>query len=428
MRDSLFAGKRPFYLLAITAESEADLRRQAEQWLAAEAAPENEAETGKRPYRLAAWGRDQHEAAANCAAFLQGEPPQGWAAGRVPENPPPVAFLCTGQGAQYAGMGRTLYETEPVFRHALEECVEGLRPYLPLPLLEVIFPEDPNLPLINETTYTQPALFAIEYALAQLWLAWGARPAVVLGHSVGEYVAAVLAGVFSLSDGLKLIAARGRLMGALPSSGAMAAVFADEETVAAALVPFASQVAIAALNGPAQTVISGEETAVAAVLATLKKERVRARPLVVSHAFHSPLMEPMLAEFFHVAATIAYRAPQIPLISNVTGQLAAPDTMTNPAYWRDHVRAAVRFAPAVQALYQLGINIFLEIGPQPHLTGMAKRIPGPVDAPAAVLLPSLQHGEDDWSVLLPSWAEMFIQGAVSRDLPGSARHGAKDLG
>ncbi len=413
MEEGQLGGKRPFHMLKLAAATEKELRQQAARLhdrLQA-GADWPDAALGEGPFRLALWAKDNVEAAAKLSAFLAGEAPQGWSSGQAPQTPPQVAFLCTGQGAQYAGMGRELYETEPIFSQALDECAQGLRPYLDWPLLDVIYPADPAASPINETTYTQPALFAVEYALARLWLAWGVRPAVVLGHSVGEYVAAALAGVFSLADGLKLIAARGRLMGALPSGGSMAAVFAAEEVVAAALTPHSDRVSIAAVNGPTQTVISGEETAVAHILTELKKERVRARPLVVSHAFHSPLMKPMLDEFAQVAATITYHPPQIPLISNVTGQIAAPDTVTHPGYWRDHVRAAVRFAPAVQTLYAMGVGVCLEIGPQPHLTGMARRIPAP-NGTEPLLLPSLQQGESDWAVLLPGWGALWAAGVL----------------
>lgn len=410
-----FEGQRPYHTLTLAAESEAALRRQASKvrdgLLAGSAWPEAAIGGEERPFRLALWAQDAPEAVVKLEAFLAGEAPQGWVSGCAPQTPPSVAFLCTGQGAQYVGMGRELYATEPIFRQAMDACAEELRPYLHLPLLDLIYPMDPVASPIDETTYTQPALFAVEYALAQLWLAWGARPTAVLGHSVGEYVAATLAGVFSLADGLKLIAARGRLMGSLPPGGSMAAVFADEATVAAVLAPYADRVSIAAVNGPTQTVISGEATAVVHILAALKKERVRARSLVVSHAFHSHLMEPMLDEFAEIAATITYHPPQIPLISNVTGQLAPPDMVTTPRYWRDHVRAAVRFAPAVQALYEMGVGVCLEIGPQPHLTGMVRRIPA-TSGREPLLLSSLQQGQGDWATLLPSWGALWTTGGL----------------
>jgi acyl transferase domain-containing protein len=311
----------------------------------------------------------------------------------------PVVMLFTGQGAQYPGMGRRLYEMNETFRMALDACDGYLLPFLPRSLLEILFAEDEaTANLVHETAYTQPALFSLEYALAQLWLSWGARPSVLIGHSVGEYVAATIAGVFSLADGLKLIAERGRLMQALPPGGSMAAVFADEERVAAAITPYADEVSIAAINGPTNVVISGVGTSVSTILTALKEEGIRARELVVSHAFHSPLMAPMLAGFEAVARTMTYHPPQIPLISNVTGQVADERVQT-AVYWRDHVREAVRFADAIQTAHQMGIDHFLESGPNPVLIGMAKRI---LPRGTGVWLPSLKQGSDDWEMLQES--------------------------
>jgi acyl transferase domain-containing protein len=320
-------------------------------------------------------------------------------------NHPPLVMMFTGQGVQYPGMGRQLYEMNETFRTALDACDGYLRPFLERPLLEVLFAEDETIAnLVHETAYTQPALFSVEYALAQLWLSWGVRPAVVMGHSVGEYVAATIAGVFSLADGLKLIAERGRQMQALPHGGSMAAVFAEEARVAAAIAPYADEVSIAAINGPTNVVISGAGTAVAAILTTFKEEGVRARELVVSHAFHSPLMAPMLAGFEAVARTVTYHPPQIPLISNVTGQVV-DDRVQTAVYWRDHVREAVRFADAVQTAHQMGIDHFLEAGPNPVLIGMAKRI---LPRGTGVWLPSLKQGSDDWEMLQESRHQMNL--------------------
>ena len=313
----------------------------------------------------------------------------------------PLALMFTGQGAQYPGMGRSLHASNATFRTALEACNNYLRPLLKRPLLDVLFAADESVAnLVHETAYTQPALFSVEYALAQLWLSWGVRPTVVMGHSVGEYVAATIAGVFSLADGLKLIAERGRQMQALPAGGSMAAVFADEAQVKAAIAPFADQVSIAAINGPTNVVISGAKTAVLAILAALKEDGIRARELVVSHAFHSPLMAPMLDSFAAVANTVAFQPPQIPLISNVTGQVADERVQT-AVYWRDHVRDAVRFADAIQTAHQMGIAHFLEAGPNPVLIGMAKRI---LPRGTAVWIPSLKQGNDDEQMLQESRA------------------------
>jgi acyl transferase domain-containing protein len=318
---------------------------------------------------------------------------------------PPLVLMFTGQGAQYPGMGRQLYERNETYRTALDSCDGYLRPFLPRPLLEILFAEDEaTANLVHETAYTQPALHSVEYALAQLWLSWGIRPSVVMGHSVGEYVAATIAGVFSLADGLKLIAERGRQMQALPPGGSMAAVFADEERVAAAIAPYAAEVSIAAINGPTNVVISGAGTAVSTILATLKEEGIRARELVVSHAFHSPLMAPMLDSFEAVARTVTYQPPRIPLISNVTGQMADERVQT-AVYWRDHVRDAVRFADALQTTHQMGIDHFLEAGPNPVLIGMGKRI---LPRKVGVWLPSLKEGSDDEEMLAESRAALSV--------------------
>ncbi len=323
-------------------------------------------------------------------------------------NPVPIALMFTGQGAQYPGMGRQLYERNETYRTALNSCDDYLRPFLPRPLLDILFAEDEaTANLVHETAYTQPVLFSVEYALAQVWLAWGLRPAVVMGHSVGEYVAATIAGVFSLADGLKLIAERGRQMQALPSGGSMAAVFADEARVAAAIAPYANEVSIAAINGPTNVVISGAGTAVATILAKLKEAGIRARALVVSHAFHSPLMAPMLDSFEAVARTVTYHPPQTPLISNVTGQVA-DDRVQTAVYWRDHVRDAVRFADALQTAHQMGIDHFLEAGPNPVLIGMGKRI---LPRGIGVWLPSLKEGSDDEAMLAESRAVLAASDA-----------------
>jgi acyl transferase domain-containing protein len=325
----------------------------------------------------------------------------------TPINQPPLVMMFTGQGAQYPGMGRQLYERNETYRTALDSCDSYLRPFLPRPLLEILFAEDEaTANLVHETAYTQPALYSVEYALAQLWLSWGIRPSVVMGHSVGEYVAATIAGVFSLADGLKLIAERGRQMQALPPGGSMAAVFADEERVAAAIAPYAAEVSIAAINGPTNVVISGAGTAVSTILATLKEEGIRARELVVSHAFHSPLMAPMLDSFEAVARTVTYQPPRIPLISNVTGQMADERVQT-AVYWRDHVRDAVRFADALQTTHQMGIDHFLEVGPNPVLIGMGKRI---LPRKVGVWLPSLKEGSDDEAMLAESRAALSVSG------------------
>ncbi|MBF0552809.1 MAG: polyketide synthase dehydratase domain-containing protein, partial [Deltaproteobacteria bacterium] len=270
----------------------------------------------------------------------------------------------------------------------------------------VLYPSDgPSSPL-DQTAYTQPALFALEYALAELWRSWGIIPDAVMGHSVGEYVAACVAGVFSLEDGLKLIAARGRLMNALPLDGQMAAVAADEHQVAQVIAAYASEVALAAINGPTNTVISGRREAVEEVLAVLEAEGLKATRLKVSHAFHSPLMDPILADFAQVARQVTYSAPKLTMISNVTGQPAGAEP-AYPEYWVRHVRQPVRFAAGMATLDRLGHDLLVEIGPKPVLLGMGRQC---LAGDRTVWLPSLRPGQSDWTQLLRSLGELYVRG------------------
>ncbi|NER24034.1 MAG: SDR family NAD(P)-dependent oxidoreductase, partial [Symploca sp. SIO1C2] len=410
--------ERPYHLLTLSAKNQEALKELATRYQKyletdQELALEDicfSANTGRTHFkhRLAVIASSSAELKEKLATFSILEEVAGLYQNELQSTTtkPKVAFLFTGQGSQYVNMAKELYSTQPTFRKTLEQCDGILRAYQQKPLLSVLYPESGETSPIDETAYTQPALFAIEYALAQLWKSWGIEPDVVMGHSVGEYVAACVAGVFSLEDGLKLIAYRGRLMQQLPSGGEMVAVMVSCEKVNQLIAPYTEQVAIAAINGPVSTVISGAAEAVGTVKDSLEAEGIKTKQLQVSHAFHSPLMEPMLAEFEAVASQITYNQPQIPLISNVTGAIA-PESIATASYWVNHVCQPVKFAQSMETLHQKGYEVFLEIGPKPILLAMAKQC---LLEDVGVWLPSLRPGQQDWQQMLDSLAQLYVRG------------------
>jgi acyl transferase domain-containing protein len=305
-------------------------------------------------------------------------------------------------------MGRQLYETQPTFRQMLDRCDQFLQTFGEKSILSVLYPEPGTSSPLDETAYTQPILFAFEYALAELWKSWGIEPAVVMGHSVGEYVAACVAGAFSLEDGLQLIAKRARLMQALPQDGEMVVVFSDENQVQAAIQPYAQQVSIAAINGLQNIVISGRREEVRAIIAALQLKGIETQRLKVSHAFHSSLIEPMLDELAEAVNQVSLQPLCLPLISNLTGELIPPGVVLNAHHWRGHTRQAVKFSAGIDYLLQQGYELFLEICPKPILCSMSQRDRSTTNA---LWLPSLNPIKHDWQVLQESLATLYVRGA-----------------
>jgi len=406
---------RPAHVLALSARTEpalAELARRYAADLAESAAPLGDIcataaqARGSFDHRLAivaaAPGEARErllEAAAGSTARVQ--------AAKVRTRDEGVVFLFTGQGAQYPDMGKALYDAQPVFRAAIDRCDEILQPVLDRPLRSVLYPAPGETSPIDDTAYAQPALFAVEYALAEVWRSWGVQPAAVLGHSIGEFVAACVAGAIELEDALPLVAARGRLMQQLPAGGAMAAVMADGPRVQEAIAPHRGRIAIAALNGPGNTVIAGDAAAVTAVVDALAGHGITSQRLTVSHAFHSPLMDPMLDEFERVAARVTFGSPKIPFVSNLTGGFVDASFTFDAGYWRRHAREAVRFADGIAAAHGRGDRVFLEIGPSPTLAAMGRRV---VAADDVSWLASLRKGRGDWSQMLDAVAGLFVNG------------------
>ncbi|MEW9899307.1 beta-ketoacyl synthase N-terminal-like domain-containing protein [Chitinivorax sp. PXF-14] len=407
----------PMHVLALSARNAASLARLCEAYAAELAKPGcdvaslcRSANTRRKHFRDARRAVAGRSAAELAAALSQATPGQKEDLARPVQAKRGVAFLFTGQGAQYVDMGRRLFECHPEFRAALLDCERLLGERRSPGLLALLYPPAGQAAqmdaLLAQTEYTQPALFCLEYALARLWLSWGLRPEVVMGHSVGEFAAAAIAGVFSLQDGLKLIEARGRLMQALPEAGGMLAVFAHEHDLAEILPQFSQRLSLGALNGPGQLVLSGALPELEKVRLLLKQRGIESKPLKVSHAFHSPLMQPMQDAFRQVAESVVYHEPQLPVLSNLTGQLETT-RLASADYWVAHVLAPVRFAQGIEQLKRLDIGVLLEIGPRPVLTGMARRMLASQDY---LFASSLDAGKDDWQTLGASLAALYEHG------------------
>ncbi|MFH9819115.1 type I polyketide synthase [Streptomyces sp. NPDC017230] len=363
------------------------------------------------------------EASAGLGALARGEHAAGVVTGRASGTdgasgtggPGKVVWVFPGQGSQRAGAGRELYDRHPVFARALDEACEQLDAFLAgwidHPVRDVVLDRVPgSSELLKQTVFTQAGLFAVETALFRLVESWGVRPDAVIGHSIGEVAAAHAAGVLSLRDAARLVAARGRLMQALPPGGAMVAVAADETEVAGLIGDGDGVgVEVAAVNGPASVVLSGDEDAVLAAAGRLRERGRKTKRLAVSHAFHSLRMEPMLADFAAELTEVEWRAPAIPVISNVTGRLAAPDELTGPEYWAGHVRRPVRFAEGIAAAVEYGATLFVELGPGAALTSLVEETATAAGADSTCVA-ALRDGRPEERTLLTSMAELFVRG------------------
>ncbi|MDP2293673.1 MAG: type I polyketide synthase, partial [Actinomycetota bacterium] len=433
---------RPAHVLTLSARTETALRTLAGRYACSLAAHPDlsitdvcaSANTGRArlAWRLAIVAADLVELTDGLRAVETGELPPGASMHEVTATDPPrVAFLFTGQGAQFASMAAGAYAREPVFRTALDRVVALFDAEMAAAgcerlLSQVLFAESgtPEASLLDQTMYTQSALFAVELALAELWRSWGVAPSGVLGHSLGEIVAAVVAGVLSEADGARLVAARGRLMQALPDGGSMAAVSAPVDLVAAevaAAVTAGAVLAVAAVNGPAHTVVSGDAASVAALCDGLAAQGVRVKPLAVSHAFHSPLMQPMLDEFRAVVRTLTFHPPRVRVVSNVTGAVAGRE-LTDPEYWVGHVLAPVQFAAGIDTLVAMGFETFVELGPHPVLCGMGQECVAPG---TGTWVPSLRRQLDDHQQLSASLGALHLAGVQIDWRAVEAPHGAR---
>ncbi|MBO9732433.1 MAG: amino acid adenylation domain-containing protein [Chitinophaga sp.] len=360
------------------------------------------------PHRAALAVTDPQQAREQLQAFIAHPFASQVVTGNTHQPPGQLVWLFSGGGSQYWGMGRDLYENNSIFKNIIDHCDGYLKTCWGMSLTDLLYKKDKDEAntLLLQMTYFQPAIFAISCALSAVWKSWGITPDIVAGHSVGEYAAAYVAGVFSLDDGLKLVTERARLMQSVKEPGAMATIFATEEMVSEAIRPYENDLTIAAVNGPALTVISGKKKAIGAALQSLQQAGVNARELLIAHASHSPLMEPILKEFREVATTIRYHQPSLQLVSNVTGNVVTNE-VTHADYWCRHIVLPVQFFKSIQTINALGGQVLMELGPQPNLLSMVQLS---ASYEEDCLLPAMHMDKSSWSTMLRCLMSLYTKG------------------
>jgi acyl transferase domain-containing protein/acyl-CoA synthetase (AMP-forming)/AMP-acid ligase II len=409
----------PVYLLKISAKTKLSLRQYVRNYLdylkSHDEIPFNDMVRTANitrvdlDYRLIFTGTNRAEIMDKMTDYLNNNVREGVFSNIDQENPllanPKMVFLFSGQSSQYAGMGKQLYDNSSVFKQAFDECDKMFRPYILKSLADLIYSGNSG-ELIDKTIYAQPLIFTVEYALYKYWESLGVTPYIVLGHSIGEYTAAVAAKILTLGDAVKLVAARGRLMDAAPGEGTMATIFSDEKTVSSLIDKYRTKVSIAAYNAASSIVISGDRSSVEEVLSQAEKTGLRTQKLHVSHGFHSPLMTPILSDFKMIASEVTFNKPQINYLSAMLGALVNSEDILDEEYWTKHIQEKVDFYHSLTAIKDMDDLVFLEIGPDKPLCSLCKM----TLSENRTILPTLNRKKSDWEQITFCLGELYSKG------------------